>query len=602
MSSEPVAPGGESEPDFELTEASGVSAGAVPVPPPEPAVAPERSAIPPEKAVELLSKISLFSALQPSYLRRIANLGIEEDYPSGAVIFKEGAQGDKMYLILSGAVRIGRQVPGMGEEALAILRAGTHFGEMALIDDFPRSADARAHEACRLFVVRKEDMEDLLFVDRDLAYDSPPAVRPHALFAPPRDQRQDDLHGRHLEVLTASRPRRAVPRQLSTSVGGGFVRFMTGGSYMSWRSKPESGGGATRDAIENVLGRSCTVRGDLSAEGAFRIDGTVEGAVESRAAVVVGESGVVRGIVRGTDVVVAGTVVGDVILLGAPRDPGQGANRGGHQRQEHAHRDRRRVPRGRAAWAARPAASLTRPTSAARSPQSPSRHAAPVADKRSRRRPRSGASARSRPSRVTPGLRIMIAGDPNRPIRTISLPRRLPLVVSLVVGTLALATIVLACGSWKLNGALSSVQRRMFAMVRAADSAALASGDAVPGLSAGMLPAAAGPAGGVRLPSGEIGRFVIQSANTGEELEVKVNLATGEVEAEGYRRLRHLMRCLRTTAETPTDPRLISLLYRIAQRTGQKIILGPASAPRCSRWRRSAITRAGWRPTSAFPA
>ena len=172
MSSEPVAPGGESEPEFELTEASGVSAGAaVGAAPAEATAPPARSTIPPEKAVELLSKISLFSALQPSYLRRIANLGIEEDYPSNAVIFKEGAQGDKMYLILSGAVRISRQVPGMGEEALAVLRAGTHFGEMALMDDFPRSADARAHEACRLFVVRKEDMEDLLFVDRDLAYD-----------------------------------------------------------------------------------------------------------------------------------------------------------------------------------------------------------------------------------------------------------------------------------------------------------------------------------------------------------------------------------------------------------------------------------------------
>ena len=85
---------------------------------------------------------------------------------------------------------------------------------------------------------------------------------------------------------------------------------------MAWRSKPESGGGATRDAIENVLGRSCTVRGDLSAEGAFRIDGTVEGSVESRAAVVVGESGVVRGGVRGTDIVVAGKVIGDVICSG----------------------------------------------------------------------------------------------------------------------------------------------------------------------------------------------------------------------------------------------------------------------------------------------
>ena len=175
MSEQPAAPpennDGDGEPDFELTEASGIGSPPVEAAPTPPATPSSRTTIPPEKAVELLSKISLFSALQPSYLRRIANLGIEEDYPLNALIFKEGAQGDKMYLILSGAVRISRQVPGMGEEALAVLRAGTHFGEMALIDDFPRSADAVAHEACRLFVVRKEDMEDLLFVDRDLAYD-----------------------------------------------------------------------------------------------------------------------------------------------------------------------------------------------------------------------------------------------------------------------------------------------------------------------------------------------------------------------------------------------------------------------------------------------
>ena len=85
---------------------------------------------------------------------------------------------------------------------------------------------------------------------------------------------------------------------------------------MAWRGKPETGGAATQDTMENILGRSCTVRGDLTAEGAFRIDGTIEGSVESRAAVVIGESGVVRGGVRGTDVVVAGTVIGDVACSG----------------------------------------------------------------------------------------------------------------------------------------------------------------------------------------------------------------------------------------------------------------------------------------------
>jgi cytoskeletal protein CcmA (bactofilin family) len=88
---------------------------------------------------------------------------------------------------------------------------------------------------------------------------------------------------------------------------------------MAWGSKSESlppAKPATRDAIENILGQSCVVRGDLTAEGAFRIDGTIEGSVESRGAVVVGESGVVRGGVRGTDVVIAGQVVGDVIATG----------------------------------------------------------------------------------------------------------------------------------------------------------------------------------------------------------------------------------------------------------------------------------------------
>ncbi len=85
---------------------------------------------------------------------------------------------------------------------------------------------------------------------------------------------------------------------------------------MAWRAKPEGGGATTRDAIETMIGRSSSVTGDVRGEGAFRIDGTVDGAVESRAAVVVGESGTVRGSVSGTDVVVAGTVIGDVTCSG----------------------------------------------------------------------------------------------------------------------------------------------------------------------------------------------------------------------------------------------------------------------------------------------
>lgn len=122
-------------------------------------------------AEDLLARVNLFAGLPAVYLRRIAGLGAEEVHEKGAVIFTEGETGDKVYLIIEGQVRISRQVPGMGEEALAVLKTGDYFGEMALIDDFPRSADARAHERCRLFVITKDHLADLLFVDRDLAYD-----------------------------------------------------------------------------------------------------------------------------------------------------------------------------------------------------------------------------------------------------------------------------------------------------------------------------------------------------------------------------------------------------------------------------------------------
>jgi CRP-like cAMP-binding protein len=121
--------------------------------------------------VALLEKVPLFSGLANVHLRRIAGIAKEEEHPLGHIIFAEGDAGHKFYVVLTGAVRISRMVPGMGEEALAIHKIGTYFGEMSLIDEAPRSAHALVHERCRLCVIAKQDLEDLLFVDRELAYE-----------------------------------------------------------------------------------------------------------------------------------------------------------------------------------------------------------------------------------------------------------------------------------------------------------------------------------------------------------------------------------------------------------------------------------------------
>ncbi|MEM7158844.1 MAG: cyclic nucleotide-binding domain-containing protein [Myxococcota bacterium] len=120
----------------------------------------------------MLRQVSLFDGLLPVHLQRIANLVREVHYRPGEAVFRHGDQGDGLYLILTGAVRISRSVSGVGEEALAILKPGMYFGEMSIVDDdVPRSADAIAHEESRLLRLPKDDLRDLMFVDRELAYE-----------------------------------------------------------------------------------------------------------------------------------------------------------------------------------------------------------------------------------------------------------------------------------------------------------------------------------------------------------------------------------------------------------------------------------------------
>jgi CRP-like cAMP-binding protein len=118
-----------------------------------------------------LAKIPLFAGLTPAALELISRVAMEETHALGTRLFQHGDPGDRLFVLLEGRVRISRDVPGMGEEALAVLGPGAVFGEMALLDDAPRSADARVHERCRVLSIPKDAFEDLLFLHKDLAYE-----------------------------------------------------------------------------------------------------------------------------------------------------------------------------------------------------------------------------------------------------------------------------------------------------------------------------------------------------------------------------------------------------------------------------------------------
>jgi CRP/FNR family transcriptional regulator, cyclic AMP receptor protein len=98
-----------------------------------------------EREVQL-ARVPFFEGLTPEALALIANATTEESHATGTKIFQYGDVGDKLFVLLEGRVRISREMAGMGEEALAVLGPGEVFGEMSLIDEAPRSADARVHE------------------------------------------------------------------------------------------------------------------------------------------------------------------------------------------------------------------------------------------------------------------------------------------------------------------------------------------------------------------------------------------------------------------------------------------------------------------------
>ena len=101
----------------------------------------------------------------------VAAVGVERPYDSGQVIFREGDTGDEIFVVCWGSVRISKIIPGMGEEAMAVLEPGASVGEMMLVERHApvRSADAIAHSSCILGAIPRETFQQLLASRADIS-------------------------------------------------------------------------------------------------------------------------------------------------------------------------------------------------------------------------------------------------------------------------------------------------------------------------------------------------------------------------------------------------------------------------------------------------
>lgn len=116
-----------------------------------------------ERARGPLAAVPLFSGLEPAALDSLASVARLRQLAAGERLMRQGESGDEFYVLLQGSLRLTNRADGDSEPfTLGLLSPGDYLGEMALLDDLPRSATAEAVSASDLLVLAREDFRQLV--------------------------------------------------------------------------------------------------------------------------------------------------------------------------------------------------------------------------------------------------------------------------------------------------------------------------------------------------------------------------------------------------------------------------------------------------------
>lgn len=119
--------------------------------------------------VALLRALELFDQYPEERLRALTQYLEPLSFADGAEVFREGSEGDGLYFVVSGRVRVTKVLAGGVQKDLASLGAGDCLGEMALLEAAPRSAGAYAQGDAELLRLKRDDLKKWLAVDPNLA-------------------------------------------------------------------------------------------------------------------------------------------------------------------------------------------------------------------------------------------------------------------------------------------------------------------------------------------------------------------------------------------------------------------------------------------------
>ncbi len=119
---------------------------------------------------DTLAHVDLFASLDRKELRHIANSCQERKFPAGSVLMQQGDTGAGLFVITSGHVKVTQATdPDRAEENLRTMGPGEVLGEMALLDDLPRSATATAVDDVTALLLPIWEFRTILHSNPDIA-------------------------------------------------------------------------------------------------------------------------------------------------------------------------------------------------------------------------------------------------------------------------------------------------------------------------------------------------------------------------------------------------------------------------------------------------
>ncbi len=110
-----------------------------------------------EKYRRYAEKIHIFQNLEPEEVAEILHQGKILQFREGQTIFHEGVLGSNVFIVLSGSVAIKHK-----NHLIAKCKVGDAFGEMAVLNNEPRTATATALEDCKCFTLEEREVQQLL--------------------------------------------------------------------------------------------------------------------------------------------------------------------------------------------------------------------------------------------------------------------------------------------------------------------------------------------------------------------------------------------------------------------------------------------------------